>query len=98
MSPYIALQLLVGVAFPIVLSRLPDGFLLGTPGLLLPMSVVPIFSTTRWHAISSLSALVVLPNIVMVANDTTCLVIIQANYWLVSGALVAGALAVSVAP
>ncbi|NNF64803.1 MAG: adenylate/guanylate cyclase domain-containing protein [Acidimicrobiia bacterium] len=92
-SPYIALQLLVGVAFPIVLSRLPDGFLIGIPGLLLPMSVVPIFSTTRWHAVSSLSALVALPNIVMVANDATSFEIVQANYWLVSGAFVAGALA-----
>lgn len=92
-SPYIALQLLIGLAFPIVLSRLPDGFVVGIPGLLLPMSVVPIFSTTRWHAISALGALVVLPNAVMIANGASGFEIVQANYWLISGALVAGALA-----
>jgi len=38
------LQVLVGLAFPILLSKLPNGFAKGVAGMLLPMSVVPIFS------------------------------------------------------
>ncbi len=91
-SPYMALQVMLGAAYPALLSQLPGGFVAGVPGMLLPMSVVPIFSTKLWHAALALAALVALPNAVMAAADATSFEIVQANYWLVSGAGVAAGL------
>lgn len=92
-SPYMLLQVLVGLAFPILLSKLPNGFAIGVAGMLLPMSVVPIFSTALWHAGVALAALVAIPNLVMLGAGASSFEIVQANFWLVSGAVVAAALA-----
>ncbi len=92
LGPYMVLHVAVGLTFPLVLMRLPDGFDIGVPGLVLPMLVVPILSTRLWHTVAALTALILLPNGLMAVDGVGGFTVVHVNSWLISGAMLAGAL------
>jgi adenylate cyclase len=88
-APYMSLHLVVAVGYPVLLSRIEGGFVVGVPGMVLVMIVVPILSTRWWHAAIALGMLTVIPNVIMVAAGATRFEIVNADYFLASGAVVA---------